>query len=268
MEGRLKNKIALITGGGTGIGEAMAKRFHSAGASVAITGRRLEPLQDVAGQIGGLAIQSDSTIESDCFEAVNLTKNHFGGIDILVANAGITLSDSLTNMTSDSWNDTLRINLTGVMQIAQATIPLMLERGGGAILNISSVAGLMAGRHMTSYVTSKHAVIGLTRAMAMDYSQQGIRVNTLCPGWVETPMSRDEMNALAEEKNISYAEAVKRTIEYLPLNRMAKPEEIAACAEFLVSDDASFVTGASLVADGGGHIVDIGVVSFQLSNRQ
>ena len=241
----------------------MAKRFTANGASVAIMGRRLGPIQAIADEIEGLAIQGDTTIMSDCLRAVNMVKERYGGIDIIVANAGVASVGSVTSLTEESWEDTVRVNLTGVMRIARSAMPIMLERKNGAILNVSSVAGLSAIGEMASYIASKHAVIGLTKSMAIDYGPKGIRVNTLCPGWVETPMSGEEMHQLAKEKSITYEEAVSLTVKYLPLKRMAKADEIAACAEFLVSDDASFVTGATLVADGGGEIVDVGGLSFQ-----
>ena len=262
MTGKLDNKVAVITGGGTGIGAAIARRFHKAGARVVVTGRRAAPLEEVAEETGGLAVPGDAANEADCAQAVRAATERFGGIDIAVANAGVVTIGSATTLTLSDWEDTMEINVTGVLQLARASVPAMLARGGGAILNISSVAGLASSSVMASYVASKHAVIGLTKTMAIDYGPHNIRVNTLCPGWVETPMSDEAMNALAQAKNISYEEMVERTVQYLPLKRMAKPDEIAACAEFLTSDDASFVTGATLVADGGGQAVDVGAVSF------
>ena len=262
MTGKLENKVAVITGGGTGIGAAIARRFHKAGAQVVVTGRRAGPLEEVAAETGGLAVPGDASKEADCVEAVRAATERFGGVDIAVANAGVITVGSATTLTLSEWEDTMEINVTGVLQLARAAAPAMLARGGGAILNISSVAGLASSSVMTSYVASKHAVIGLTKAMAIDYGSHGIRVNTLCPGWVETPMSDDALNALAKARNLSYEEMVENTVQYLPLKRMAKPDEIAACAEFLASADASFVTGATLVADGGGQAVDVGAVSF------
>lgn len=262
MTGKLENKVAIITGGGTGIGAAIARRFHKAGAQVVVTGRRAAPLEEVAAETGGLAVPGDASNEADCAKAVRAATERFGGVDIAVANAGVITVGSATTLTLSEWEDTMEINVTGVMQLARASVPAMLARGGGAILNISSVAGLASSSVMASYVASKHAVIGLTKTMAIDYGPHAIRVNTLCPGWVETPMSEDALNALAKAKNRSYEEMVERTVQYLPLKRMAKPDEIAACAEFLTSDDASFVTGATLVADGGGQAVDVGAVSF------
>ena len=154
------------------------------------------------------------------------------------------------------------VNVTGVMQIARASVPAMIERGGGAIVTVSSVAGIRSSQGFADYITSKHALIGLTKTLAVDYGAQGIRANTLCPGWVKTPMSDMPVESLAERNGLTPEQARAVMTRHLPLQRMAEPEEIAACVEFLASDDASFVTGATLVADGGGHIVDIGTLAF------
>jgi NAD(P)-dependent dehydrogenase (short-subunit alcohol dehydrogenase family) len=262
MSGRLQGKVALITGGGTGIGAAIARRFANAGASIVVTGRRREPIEAIAAELDGLAVAGDTADENDCRAAVSATLQRFGGLDILIANAGIIAVGSITSQDPMEWQEILRINLSGVMQIGRAAVPAMTERGGGSIVNISSVAGIRAGGEFASYITSKHAVIGLTKSMAYDYGPNGIRVNALCPGWVKTPMSDEEMANLAERENISVEEATALTVKHLPLNRMADPDEIAACAEFLASDDASFVTGETLIADGGGQIVDVGTLAF------
>ena len=168
-------------------------------------------------------------------------------------------------MTEGTWRRVLDANLESAMQVARAAIPAMLASGGGSIVNVSSLAAHVAPGEMAAYVTSKTAVVGLTRSMAVDYGTQGIRVNTLCPGWVRTPMSEDEMRMYAEAGGITLDEAVARATRYLPLGRMAEPIEIARCVRFLASDGASFVTGATLVADGGSGAVDVGYVSLLLS---
>lgn len=259
---QLEGKAALITGGGTGIGAAIAQRFVAAGAQVLITGRRLEPLQKIAEAVGCQALSCDVSVMADCQQAVDLAMETYGGLDILVSNAGTLYEGSATEQDLEEWQTTLDTNISGVMKMARAAIPALLQRPGSAIVNISSVAGIASGAGMSSYVTSKTAVLGLTRSLAMDYGPQGIRVNTVCPGWVKTPMSDMEMQALAQAKGISQEQAETETTRYLPLQRMAEPEEIAACVAFLASDDASFVTGATLIADGGGHVVDVGTLAF------
>ena len=262
MPGRLAGKVALVTGGGTGIGAAIARRFAASGAPVAVTGRRPEPLAEVAAEVGGLALAGDTTSPADCAAAVGAAVARLGGLDVVVANAGVIAGGSVTSQDPAAWEEVLRVNVGGVMQICRAALPALLARGGGAVVVVSSVAGLASGSETASYVTSKHAVIGLARSMAYDYGPRGVRVNVLCPGWVRTPMSEEEMRALARARGTDEAEAVAATVRPLPLRRMAEPAEIAACAEFLASDDASFVTGAVLVADGGGAIVDVGTLSF------
>jgi NAD(P)-dependent dehydrogenase (short-subunit alcohol dehydrogenase family) len=258
----LEGKVALITGGGSGIGEACARLFADEGAKVAVMGRRLEPLQRVAGETGGLAVPGDAAQAADCERAVAATAEAFGRLDILVSCAGVEGEGSVTAMAPDEWRRVLDTNLEAMMQIARAAIPAMLEGSGGSIVNVSSLAAHVAPGNMAAYITSKSAVLGLTRSMAVDYGPLGIRVNTLSPGWVRTPMSQEEMNRYAEARGISPEEAVAHATRYLPLGRMAEPIEIARCARFLASDDASFVTGATLVADGGSSAVDVGYVSL------
>ena len=251
MYKHLDKKVVLITGGGTGIGAAIAKRFAESGASVAVTGRRSGPIEKIAKELDGLAITGDTTKQADCDSAVQQTIDRFGGLDVVIANAGIMAVGDVVSQNLHEWDEIIDINVSGVMQIARSAMHAMIDRGKGSIVNISSVAGLSAAAELAGYVTSKHAVIGLTKYIAIDYGKYNIRVNTLCPGWVRTPMSEEEMATLAKNKNISKQAAYDLTVKYLPLQRMAEPNEIAACAEFLASDDASFVTGATLVVDGG-----------------
>ena len=263
MSKRLQGKVALITGGGTGIGAAIARRFVASGASVAVTGRRWEPVAGIAAELNCLAVQGDTGNADDCTAAVEQTISEFGGLDILIANAGIlSTGGSVTTLDVTDWQEVMNVNVAGVMQMARAAIPAMTGRGGGAIVNISSVAGIRSSKGFVDYITSKHALIGLTKTLACDYGALGIRANILCPGWVKTPMSDGAMASLAERKGLTIDEARALTTRYTPLQRIGEPDEIAACVEFLASDDASFVTGATLVADGGGHIVDIGTLSF------
>ena len=262
MNKRLEGKIALITGGGSGIGAAIARRFVASGACVAIMGRRREPLAGIAAELNCLAVNGDTADADDCVAAVAQTVAEYGGLDILIANAGILATGSVTTLVESEWQDVINVNVTGAMHIARAAVPAMAQRGGGAIVNISSIAGIRSSKEFAAYVTSKHALIGLTKTQAVDYGAQGTRANTLCPGWVKTPMSDGAMASLAERKGLSVEEARRLTTRYYPLQRMGEPDEIAACVEFLASDDASFVTGATLAADGGGHIVDIGTLSF------
>lgn len=262
MTGTLRGKAALITGGGSGVGEACARLFAEDGASVAVMGRRPEPLRRVAAEIGGLAVPGDASSAGDCGRAVQATTAAFGRLDVLVSCAGIMREGSVTALEPEEWREVMAANLDAIMQAARAAIPAMLRGSGGSIVNVSSLAAMVAPGDMAAYVASKSAIVGLTRSMAVDYGPQGIRVNTLSPGWILTPMSAEEMREIASKKGITLAEALAHATRYLPLGRMAEPVEIARCARFLASDDASFVTGAMLVADGGSSAVDVGYISL------
>jgi meso-butanediol dehydrogenase/(S,S)-butanediol dehydrogenase/diacetyl reductase len=261
MSGSLDGKTALITGGGTGIGAAIARRFTESGAHVVLMGRRAAQVESVASELNGLAVPGDTTDPEDCAAAVAAALGAHGRLDVVVANAGVMSLGSATTLEPREWEETLRINVSGVMQICRAAIPAMTEGGGGSIVTIGSVAGLSAMRDTTAYVTGKHALIGFTKTLAIDYGHVGIRANTLCPGWVRTPMSDEEMVDLGKRLGVTPEEALARTVAPLPLGRMAEPLEIATCAEFLASDAAAFVTGIALVADGGGEVVDVGAIA-------
>ena len=262
MSGRLADKVAIITGAGTGIGAEIAQLFRLSGAEVVITGRRAQPIAELAQSIGAFAVTGDTCSAKDCEHVVATAIEKFGKIDIVVANAGVMSLGSTTELDTSEWEDTLYINVTGAMQICRAALPMMIQSGSGSIITVSSVAGLATMSNAAAYVTSKHALQGYTKTLAIDYGKYGIRANALAPGWVRTPMSSDEMQQLAARHEITFDEAIARTVAHMPLGRMAEPGEIAACAEFLASDDASFVTGATLVADGGGHIVDVGAIAL------
>lgn len=262
MSMRMEGKTVLITGGGTGIGEACARLFSQSGAYVAVMGRRIEPLRSIADEIGGIAVQGDTSVQEDCEAAVRKTVDTYGGLDCLVASAGIMVEGSVTEVEKQQWDKIMDVNLNGVMLINRACIPEMQKRpGGGAIVNVASLGALFAPGHMAGYIAGKTALIGLTRSLAVDYGPH-IRANALCPGWVLTPMSEEEMESYGAARQISTEEAIEHATRYLPLKRMASPEEIAKCAEFLCSDDSSFITGTTLVADGGSSAVDVGYISL------
>ena len=185
MTGTLQGKVALITGGGSGVGEACARLFAEDGASVAVMGRRPEPLQRVAAEIGGLAVPGDASSPGDCERAVQATAAAFGRLDVLVSCAGIMREGSVTAMKPEEWREVMDANLDAIMQAARAAIPAML-RGPAQHRQRDSLAALVAPGDMAAYVTSKSAVAGLARSMAVDYGPQGIRVDTLAPGWILT----------------------------------------------------------------------------------
>lgn len=264
---RLDGKVAIITGGGTGIGAATARLFADEGARVVVTGRRPEPLAAVAEEVGGLAVAGDTGDRAHVEEAVAATVHHFGGIDILVAAAGISPAGSVGDIEDDAWRTTLDTNLTGPLMMSRAVLPAMLERGGGSIVLVSSTAGLAAAPSSVAYDVSKAGVIALARAIAVDHGPMGIRANALLPGWVRTPMADRSMDALGVERDITRDEAYARATSQVPLRRPGVAEEMAACCLFLASDESRYVTGTTLVADGGGLAVELTSTEFTFGGQ-
>lgn len=260
----LAGKVALVTGGGTGIGAAVARRFAAEGAHVVLLGRRPAPIETVAAEIGGVAVPGDAASPPDVRRAVETAIERFGGLDVLVANAGGEGGGAVADVDDETWRAGLDANLTGAFVCAREALPRLLARGGSIVI-VSSVAGVSTGPEMAGYATAKHGLIGLTRSLAVDYGPKGVRVNALCPGWVRTPMSEREMDDLAARRGISREEAFRLVTSNLPLRRVAEPEEIAAACLFLASPEASFVTGAVLLADGGSTAVDVGTLAFGAS---
>jgi len=260
---RLEGKVAIVSGGGTGIGAATARRFAHEGAKVVVTGRRPEPLEAVAAETGGRAVPGDITDPGHAEAAVAAAREAFGGLDVVVANAGVGFGGAAADVLDERWQRTLDVNVTGAFRLVRASIPAMLDRGAGSIVLVSSVSGLVSGTDGTAYVTSKAALLGLARSIAVDYGPSGIRANALCPGWVITPMGDRAMDQLAEERGVSRDEGYRVVTQHIPLRRPATADEIAACCLFLASDEASIVTGTALVADGGGLAVDLTEVAYE-----
>jgi meso-butanediol dehydrogenase/(S,S)-butanediol dehydrogenase/diacetyl reductase len=260
---RLEGKVAIVSGGGTGIGAATAHAFATEGAKVVVTGRRAEPLEAVAAEIDGRAVAGDTSDDDHVRAAVAEARDAFGGLDIVVANAGLGFGGAAADVDDERWQETLDVNLTGAFRLARAAIPSLVERGGGSIVLVSSVSALVSGTDGAAYVTSKAAMLGLARSIAVDYGPRGIRANALCPGWVETPMGDRSMETLMTQHSISLGEAYRLVTQHIPLRRPATAEEIAACCLFLASDESSIVTGTTLVADGGGLAVDLTEVAWQ-----
>jgi meso-butanediol dehydrogenase/(S,S)-butanediol dehydrogenase/diacetyl reductase len=251
---------ALVTGGGTGIGAAVARHLAGSGHAVAVAGRRSEPLEAVVQEItaaGGraLAVVADvgDPAEAEC--AVAKTVEAFGGLKVLVCNHGVGNSAPVGEDTPEGWDSTLRINLTGPFLLARAALPHLIERRG-AIVMVSSVNGWLAGPGWASYCTSKAGLIMLTRCLAADYGPQGVRTNCVCPGWVRTPMGDEDMARVAAAWHVDLAEAYRICSRDTPLRRPAEPEEIAEVVAFLAGSGASFVNGVAIPVDGGAMIVD------------
>jgi len=249
---RLQDKVALITGGTSGIGEATATLFAKEGAKIAITGRNEKRGNAVTEQItrnGGHAviITSDVRKSSDCQLAVDEILRAFDHIDILFNNAGVFYPHTTLDCSEEEWDEQIDINLKGTFLMSKAVLPHMIQRRSGVIINNSSGWGIVGGDAAVAYCASKGGVVLLTKAMAIDHGRQGIRVNCICPGDVDTPMLPEDARMRGMKWEDYLAGCGNR-----PLGRIGTADEIAKAALFLASDDSSFMTGAALVVDGGG----------------
>jgi NAD(P)-dependent dehydrogenase (short-subunit alcohol dehydrogenase family) len=248
---RLSGKVALITGGGTGIGRACALAFAREGALVAVAGRRKAPLEAVGREIeraGGkaLALSCDVTQTTSVAAALSQTEQYFGRLDTIVNNAGAVVVATAEHTSDENWEMVMAVNLTGTFLVSRAALPALRRAGGGSIVNIGSVLGLVARRERAAYCAAKAGVGGLTRAMAIDHAGDKIRVNCICPTIVETQLG---MESIRRAPNAE-AEIQKRIAE-IPIGRMGTPEDVALMAVYLASDEASWVTGTSFPLDGG-----------------
>lgn len=253
--GKLSGKAAIITGATSGIGKATALLFADEGADLVITGRRAELGKTVEAEIRQkgvrcVFVQADHSQADDCSRVVERTLAEYGRVDILFNNAGIVTSGTAETTTDEIWNQTLAINVTGVWRMSKLVIPHMKKQGGGVIVNNGSDWSVVAGRDAFPYVASKGAVGLMTKAMALDFARDNIRVNAVCPG--DTFVDRWLEKGYFEYSDpVSLEQAVKDASEYIPMGRFGKPEEIARAVLFLASDDSSFVTGHLLLVDGG-----------------
>ena len=245
---RLEGKVALITGGGTGIGAACAREFAQEGAAVAITGRRKDVLESVVKDIEkakgrALAVTGSVADEAHARSAVAQAVRAFGKLDVLINNAGVGEFGKLLHETDDtSWNEMLAINLTGTYRMIRAAVPEMIKAGGGSIVNVSSIASLVGIPTTAAYSASKGGMDALTRCVAMDYAQQKIRCNSVCPGLVDTPMA----SGLIENKD-----ALAQILAAYPLGRYGTSEEVAKLILYLASDESAWMTGTVIPIDGG-----------------
>jgi NAD(P)-dependent dehydrogenase (short-subunit alcohol dehydrogenase family) len=248
----LKNKVAIITGGASGIGRATALLFAREGAAVTIVdideAQGKSAITEIEAENGkAIFIKCDVTRSEDCQGAIEKAVVTFGGLDILFNNAGIIRRTNLLDTSETEWDRVMDVNVKSVFLMSKFAIPYMENRGGGVIINTSSGWGLKGGGNAVTYCASKGAVTNMTRAMAIDHGLQNIRVNAVCPGDTDTPMLRNEAEQLGQPEELFMAEAADR-----PLGRYAQPEEIASAVLFLASDASGYVTGTTLVVDGGG----------------
>ena len=252
---KLKNKVAIITGATSGIGKATALLFAEEGADLVITGRRAELGQRVSDEIRQTGVrcvfvQADHAQADDCFRVVEQTLAEFGRVDILFNNAGIVTSGTAETTSDEVWNNTLAINVTAVWQMCKLVLPVMKKQGGGVIVNNGSDWSVVAGKDAFPYIASKGAIGMMTKAMALDYARENIRVNAVCPG--DTLVDRwIEKGYFEGSDPVTIEQAMQSSSAYLPMGRFGKPEEIARAVLFLASADSSFVTGHLLLVDGG-----------------
>jgi len=247
---RLKGKVAIVTGSGTGLGRGIALMFAREGASVVVNGRQAARIEATAKAItnaGGraLAVSADVTVAADIQRLIRTTVDTFGQLDILVNNAGIIVSrTSVLDCPEDDWRKTIDANLTSVFLCSKHALPELIKSRGNIVI-LSSVAGLMGTPNRAAYGASKGALLTLTRGMALDYARHGVRVNALCPAFVETEINRDFLAEL--RRRGEYETLVKRH----PLGSLGEPDDVAYAAVYLASDEARWVTGIALPVDGG-----------------
>lgn len=254
---KLENKVAIVTGGGGGIGRAIALRFTREGAAVVVAGPTEKKVRNVEKEIldsGGraVAVHSDVAEEADVQRIVEVTLNEFKRIDILVNNAGIAGPTALVpNITREDWDRTFAVNLTGAFLCAKHVLPHLIEQRSGCIINIASIAGLQAYAYRSPYCASKWGMIGLTQTLAQEGGQYGVTANAIAPGPVRGPRIEQVIRNRAEAMKLPYEEAVRQYVEPTALKRMVEEEDIAAMAVFLASDEGSNITGETLNISAG-----------------
>ena len=245
---RLQGKTAIVTGAGTGIGRAIALAYAREGAGLVLVGRRRDPLEAVAREAGGkaLVVSADVSRQNEVDRVLSEVQIRFGGLNVLVNNSGILHIGTAEQITEAQWDQTFNTNVKGLWLLSRAVLPLMRKAGGGSIINVASVLGINGARNRASYAPSKGAVILLTKCMAIDHGAEKIRVNAICPSFVETELTADVLRKSPDP------EAVRRErIGVHPIGRLGQPEDMAGLAVYLASDESSWVTGAALPIDGG-----------------
>lgn len=254
---RFKDKVALVTGGGRGIGRAIAFAFAREGARIAVLARTLEQIETVAAQIAKecgvdtMHAECDVSIKESVEHAFLTVRERFGQIDVLVNNSGIAESAPLVRTSDEMWDRHIAINLNGTFYCTRAALPLMLDRGWGRIINIASVAGKTGAPYISAYTASKHGVVGMTRSVALEVATRGVTVNAICPGYVETDMATHAIENIMAKTSKTTDEARDILNRMSPQNRLITPEEVAALALLLASEEGRGINGQAINVDGG-----------------
>jgi meso-butanediol dehydrogenase/(S,S)-butanediol dehydrogenase/diacetyl reductase len=254
-------QVVLITGGGSGIGAATARRLARAGWQPVITGRRAQPLAAVADEVGGLALTADMSEPEQVEEVVRRVVADYGRLDGLVLNAGVMRPGRVVDLSVDDWRVTLANNVTGPFLLARAALPYLLA-SRGAIVAVGSIGAVVAGPASAAYGASKAALVRLIRSIAVDYGPQGVRANAINPGWVRSEMADAEMDELGLAHGIDRNAAYDLVVEHVPARRAGGSDEAAAAIAWLLSSEAGYVNGAVLTVDGGTSIVSVGALAF------
>ncbi|WP_437817300.1 SDR family NAD(P)-dependent oxidoreductase [Sorangium sp. So ce1078] len=247
----LEGRIALVTGGGRGIGRAISERLAQGGARVAVAGRTQAEIEETAAAVGGVAVRLDVGDREGALAALAALEGQVGHIDVLVNNAGAAESAPFDRTTDAIWDRMLAVNVTGAFVLCRALLPKMIARGFGRVVNVASTAGLAGCAYSTAYCASKHAMVGMTRAIALEIARTPVTINCVCPGWVNTRMA-DEAIARIAEKTGRGEDAARRALESMsPQGRMVEPEEVALVVSMLCSDEARSIHGQAIPVDGG-----------------
>lgn len=261
MSDRSADRVALITGGGSGIGAATAAALHSSGWRVAICGRRQSALDAVAATTEAFTIAADVSVPDAARRVVRETVEHFGRLDGLVLNAGVVRPGPVAELSDQDWEAMVATNLSGPFRIAREALPHLTSSRGG-LVGVASMSALRATTGLAGYNATKAGLVMLIQSIAVDHGPLGVRANAVCPGWTRTEMADDEMAGLAAERGIDTETAYEQSTAIVPLRRPAEAREVAAVVRWLLSDDASYLNGVVLPVDGGQAPVDPGTIAF------